>query len=141
MESTVHEEQLAKWREAYEAGNSLALLLAIRMCISLGIPPPSWAATAFSAAVMSVATSSTASWDDAFGRPPRAPAVDDRLALKVWMRIEQLREARPAPRDPIADLAAELGVDKAEVKRLHREGARLVEAAVDDLAKSRAGAP
>ena len=125
--------QMAEWREAFQAGNSVALLLAIRTAIRLGLPPPEWAATAFSKAVETAAMSDVASWDDVFGKPHRAnesrppyPATD----LNIWRRVTALRSMRPKPADVFAIAADEFGISVSEAKHRFKTADRLLDKAV-----------
>lgn len=62
-------ERIESERARYEAGDSVALLGAIRECACHEMPLPDWAARAFIRGYDQVLNCRAGSWDEVFGRP------------------------------------------------------------------------
>ena len=83
----VAKDKLEKEREAYDAGDNMALLAAIRICANHDMVIPEWASKGFIAAYDKVLNCQTNSWDDAFGEPYPGKQVN---------RLMQRRNNKPA---------------------------------------------
>ena len=78
--------RLDRERVAYEAGDNMALLAAIRVCATHDLVIPEWASKGFIAAYDKVLNCQTNSWDDAFGEPYPGKQVN---------RLKQRRNNKP----------------------------------------------
>lgn len=86
-------------RRRFEAGDSYALMLAIRVCANHDLAMPDWLAHAYIRAFDNVHGFRTNSWDDAFGRPIPKGAQATRLrekrtkSVQVWNEVNRRHAA------------------------------------------------
>jgi hypothetical protein len=79
---------LEEHREAFESGDSQALLAAIRICANHDIAMPKWLSAAYIRAYDLVLSCRVGSWDDAFGRPFPKGAHLKKLRQKRQLRFQ-----------------------------------------------------
>lgn len=92
-------QELKRFRVAFEGGDNVALMLAIRTCAIHDLVMPEWVATAYCERVNTILSYRAASWDEVLGRPlPKGSQVNalrKRRELKLAVYFEVRKRITP----------------------------------------------
>lgn len=133
-EQQIAAETIERLRETFEAGDSVALLAAIRECARCELPLPPWAARAYIAAYDQVLNCRVKTWDEAFGaafpKGANLNAQRKRRNLRFTVHHAVLSSIQRDPETPIdaglfETIGERFGVGKTEAENLYRSAIRL----------------
>jgi hypothetical protein len=135
------------YRQAYSAGDHLALFQALSFALESGMPVPEWAANPLAARISKVLSKETACWNEAFGRPypkgaqVRAQRRREQLAPQVHLLVtEERRKSGMALGESLfSDIGHQLGISRSLCSKLYyqeRKFHQMIDAMRDILSRS-----
>ena len=120
----------------FEAGDSFALLQAIRKCANHDLRMPDWVAENYINRFDRVLNCKSGSWDEAFGKPyPKGKHIKEmkerrNLRFRVYVRVREIREASkkliPIDEALFSRVGAEFGIKKTLCNELYYEVKRML---------------
>ena len=131
--SALHD--LDRLEAQFDAGDSFALLQAIRKCANNDLIMPDWVARNYIKRFDLVLNCKLASWDEAFGRPyPKGVHISKKrqrrlLRLQVYNRIQRIRdtdESIAIDNELFDRVGAEFGIKKSLCNELYYEAKRML---------------
>jgi hypothetical protein len=122
---------LDEYERAFRAGDSYALMQAIRKCAQHDLAMPAWVAAAYIRAFDRVHNFRAKSWDAVFGKPLRkgtqlvAVRKKREKSVQVWNAVRAAHQRGRAIDDPLfATVGRELGIGLTLAKEYYSEVAR-----------------